>query len=143
LDRQHYRWAFFIIVFILASVYFFIFSESGLLQRIVLDKEKTAIAANIETLKSDNMRLQRLLNKYRKGEYPEREIADSGYVKNGGSVLMFRGAGKKPGDVKTGTVQSGDLPVPLMYMRLAWMAVSASIIIALVVLGIKFNDRSS
>ncbi len=143
MDRQHYRWAFFIIVFLLASVYFFIFSESGLLQRIALDKEKDHIAANIEALKAENKRLQRQLNKYRNSEYPEGEIADSGYVKNGSSVLVFREGVRKPGDVKGRAVQPGDLPVPLHYMRLSWMAISAVVVIALVLLGRKLTDQSS
>jgi cell division protein FtsB len=142
LDRQHYRWAFFIIVFLLASVYFFIFSDSGLLERIALDKEKNQIAAKIGALKSENKRLQRLLNNYRKGEYPEGEIADSGYIKNGGKVLFFQGLEKKARAGTESTIQADALPVPLPYLRITWIAISSIVVIVIIVYGRKHSDQS-
>jgi len=131
LDRQHYRWALFIIVFLLASVYFFVFSESGLLERIALDREKNSIAASIEALKSENNNLQRLLKKYRNGEYSDGEIADSGYVRSGSSVLYFRDGGKM-NIVRKPEKKQEDLPVPLPYLRILWISLSALIIAGLV-----------
>jgi hypothetical protein len=142
LDRQHYRWAFFIIVFLLASVYFFVFSESGLLERIALDREKSSIEAGIEALKSDNKNLQRLLKKYRAGEYPEGEIADSGYIKNGSSVLLFRDTGKMSGSKKPKKKQEEYFHVPLPYLRILWISLSALIIAGLIVFGRKFSENT-
>lgn len=142
MDRQHYRWAFFIIVFLLAAVYFFVFSESGLLERIALDREKSSIAANIEALKSENKNLQRLLNKYRSGDYPDGEIADSGYIKNGSSVLFFRNSGKRPGGGKTDKEQEGNPPVPLTYLRILWITLSALVILGLIAVGRRFSEKT-
>jgi len=142
LDRQHYRRAFFIIVFLLAAVYFFVFSESGLLERIALDREKSGIAATIEGLKSENKNLQRLLNKYRSGDYPDGDLADSGYVKNGSSVLFFRESGKKPGGGKPEKKQDGDTPVPLTYLRILWITLSAFVILGLIALGRRFSENT-
>lgn len=142
MDRQHYRWAFFIIVFLLASVYFFVFSESGLFERIALDKEKSRVAANIEAQKSENKRLQRMLERYRGGAYPEGEIADSGYVKNGGRVLIVREAGKKAVTAKAATGEPGDFPLALPYLRITWIAISALIVIAMILFGRKLSENN-
>ncbi len=123
-------------------MYFFIFSESGFLERIALDKEKNHIAANIEALKSENKRLQRLLDKYRKGVYPGGEIADSGYVKNGGSVLFLRELGKKSINGKSDSVQPDDVLVPLPYLRITWIAISAIVVIGLILFGRKHSEDS-
>ncbi len=141
--RQHYRWAVFIVVFLLGSVYFFLFSESGLLERIVLEKEKNRIAADIETLKSENTGYQRLLNKYRKGEYPEGDIVSSGYVKNGGTVLFLQGIKEKNSGAQRIIVPSGASPVPLSYLRIAWIGISAIVIAALIFYGRKISEQTT
>lgn len=141
MDRQHYRWVFFIIVFLLTSVYFFIFSDSGLLGRIALDKEKGRIASTIKALKSENKRLQHLLNNYRNGEYPDRDVADSGYVKNGGTILLFPDLKKSRGGSQN-AVPAGDASVPLPYLRITWIAISSIIVIVLILYGRKLSDES-
>ena len=142
MDRQHYRWAFFIIVFLLASVYFFIFSESGLLERIALNKEKNLIAASIGALKSENKRLQRLLNSYRAGVYPDGEMAESGYVKNGDTVLLFPGPERKSRTISEKATPAETSPVPLPYLRIAWVAISSIVIIVLIIYGRKPTDEA-
>ncbi|MBP7735915.1 MAG: hypothetical protein KA369_08080 [Spirochaetes bacterium] len=140
---HQYRWIIFIIVFLLASVYFFIFSKSGLLERIVLSKEKDRISATIETLKSENAGLQRLLNKYRGGDYPEADMTDSGFVKNGGAILFFHGIETKSRSGYEEDVSAVEYPVPLPYMRIAWIILSSIIIVALILYGKRSSGQSS
>ncbi len=140
---QHYRWVVFIIIFALSSVYFFIFSKSGLLERIALGKEKDRISASIETLKSENAGLQRLLNKYRGGDYPESDMTDSGFVKNGDTVLIFQGIDSKPSSGTERVESAVEYPVPLPYMRMAWIVISSLIIVVIVLYGKKASSQSS
>jgi hypothetical protein len=126
---------------LLASVYFFIFSDSGLIERIALDKEKGHIAATIGALKSENKRLQRLLSNYRNGEYPDGDFADSGYIKNGSTILLFPGLKKSRAGIEN-VIQPGEAAVPLPYLRITWIAISSIIVIILILYGRKLSDES-
>ena len=140
---KHYRWIVFIIVFVLASVYFFVFSKSGFLERIALGKEKDRISANIDKLKSENAGLQRLLDKYRSGDYPEADMTDSGFVKNGGTILFFQGIDSKPRPGSERIESKAEYTVPLPYIRMAWIVISSIIIIVLILFGKKASSQSS
>ncbi len=141
MGNQRYWWAVFIAVFALSAVYFFIFSGSGLLERKSLEKEKKNIVAKIDALKSENARLQRILNGYRKGEYPKEDALKSNYVKPGEKVIFFHGlddiaigaAGKKEGD--------RGIAVPLTYVRILWVVISSAVVLLIVLYGRKHKEQ--
>lgn len=141
MGNQRYWWAVFITVFALSAVYFFIFSESGLLERKNLEKEKKDIVAKIDALKSENARLQRILESYRKGEYPKEDALKSNYVKPGEKVLFFHGLD----DIVTGTAGKREtdrgIGVPLTYVRILWVAISSVVVILIVLYGRKHKEQ--
>jgi cell division protein FtsB len=141
LVSQQYRWAVFIVIFALSAVYFFIFSESGLLERKNLEKEKRDIVVKIDALKSENERLQRLLNNYRKGEYPKEDILKSDYVKPGEKVIFFHGLDN---NVPRETVKKASdyrFDVPLLYMRILWVVISSVVVLLMILYGRKHKEQ--
>lgn len=136
MDSHQYRWIVIIVAFFLAAVYFFVFSESGLLERINLQKGKTDLIANIEELKSENGRLHRLLDRYRKGHYPGEDLLKSGYIRPGEKVVYLRGLEEPRPGLKVADAAPG-FSVVLPYLRIGWLAVSAIVVVLLIVFARK------
>lgn len=78
-----------LLIFILFSVYTFIFSESGLLERMRLNSRYLELQNSIATLKKSNVELEQICSRYRAGDYSEREIIDSGLIYNDSRVIVF------------------------------------------------------
>ena len=141
MGNQRYRWAIFIVVFALSAVYFFIFSESGLLERKNLEKDKKDIVVKIDALKSENKRLQSRLNNYRKGEYPKEDILKSSYVKPGEKVVFFHGLDDGvPGKAGKKGTEAG-FSVPLIYLRIVWAVISSIVVLLVVLYGRKHKEQ--
>jgi len=141
LGSQQYRRAIFVVAFALSAVYFFIFSESGLLERKNLEKEKKEIVVKIDALKSENERLQRLLNSYRKGEYPKEDILKSNYVKPGEKVVFFNGLDDKVPREPGRKATDAGFNVPLLYVRILWVVISSVVVILMILYGRNLKER--
>jgi hypothetical protein len=141
LVNQRYWWAIFIVVFALSGVYFFIFSESGLLERKNLEKEKKDIVVKIDALKSENARLQGILNNYRNGKYPKEDILKSNYVKPGDKVVFFHGLDDKTSGEAGKKETDRGFAVPLIYVRIFWVVISAVVVLLMVLYGRKHKEQ--
>ena len=83
------RFRIILLIFILFSVYTFIFSESGLLERMRLNSRYLELQNRIVSLKKSNEDLGQICSRYRAGEYTEREFVNSGLIYNGSKVIVF------------------------------------------------------
>lgn len=78
-----------LLIFILFSVYTFIFSESGLLERMRLNARYRELQQNILQLKKSNTELEQICSRYRAGDYSDREIVNSGLIYQSSKVIVF------------------------------------------------------
>jgi cell division protein FtsB len=141
LGNQRYWWAVFIAAFALSAVYFFVFSGSGLIERKILEKEKKDIVVKIDALKSENARLQRILNGYRKGEYPKEDILKSSYVKPGEKVIFFHGLDDNVTGAADKKAAGRGFSVPLVYVRILWVVISSVVVFLIVLYGRKHKEQ--
>ncbi|OHD70090.1 MAG: hypothetical protein A2W19_04675 [Spirochaetes bacterium RBG_16_49_21] len=140
--RQQYRSIILIVAVVLAAVYFFILSKSGLLERLKLDEGKSHIVTRIENLKSENNLLRDRLKRYKQGEYPDTDILESGYLRPGGKVIFFQGLENRipPADDEAPT--EADSYTRLPFLRLVWLAFSAAVLIGLIIYGRNKRETS-
>jgi hypothetical protein len=134
LDRRRYRSAILITAAALTLFYVFILSKSGLLERLKLEEGKGRIVSHIENLKSENDMLRGRLETYRKGNYPDGDLLDAGYLRPGGKVVYFKGLKKLPRREREAPSEAGIYGV-LQYLRIAWIAFSATLLIGLFLYG--------
>ncbi|OHD64204.1 MAG: hypothetical protein A2176_01035 [Spirochaetes bacterium RBG_13_51_14] len=125
----------------LATVYMFIFSKSGLLERINLEKDKKIVNKEIEALKSENNRLHQLLSRYRKGDFPREDIVQSGYLRPGEKVIFFRGLEDTAVPQNDMRLSATEFPVSLPYMRIIWIAISAVVVLVIILHSRKHKDQ--
>lgn len=137
------RWALFLAVFVLSSVYFFVFGESGILERMNLESTKKAIEEKIDALRVENKDLSGRLERYRQGDYSANDFLESGYIKPGEKVIMFGGPGDKNVALKKEEREAERYKGLLPYFRILWVSVSVVIVVGLFLYNRKFKNRES
>ena len=112
----------FIIIFILAGVYLFIFSENGILERRELQKKYNLMTEKIANIKESNSRLNNECEQYRSGKFTDKDIIDSGFVNKDGKVMHISGAVEEP--VKINETNYDEFMISLEHLRFLWILVS-------------------
>lgn len=125
MDKKE-RFKAFILVFTLIGIYFFIFSESGLLERRELNKKFNTLNEKINYLRSDNNMLSNEYEKYRSGHYNDGDLIDSGFITSNGKFLYFDDTGKD--DIKKGDIIQEDFTVNVEHLRIIWILISIVIL---------------
>lgn len=117
----------FLLIFFLFSIYIFIFSESGILERIKLNNKFELLNKRISDLRDENIELNNSVNSYSKGNYSDLDILRSGYTGKEGNVLLFRGL---PEEKRTEyKVDQEILYFNYDHLRIIWIIISVMIII--------------
>jgi cell division protein FtsB len=141
LVRFNFRWALFLAVFLLSSVYFFVFGDSGILERMNLESDKKNIEEKIDALKDENRSLSKKLNRYREGRYAGDDFLDSGYIKPGEKVIVLSGPGEKNVPINTEEKGGGRYSGILSYLRILWVAISIALVVGLFLYNRKLKNR--
>jgi len=117
----------FLLVFFLFSIYIFVFSESGILERIKLNNKFDLLNKRITDLKYENMELNESVQNNSAGNYSDSDILRSGYTGKGGNVLIFKGVPeeKKPDLV----IDKDSFNFNYDHLRIIWIIISVMIII--------------
>ena len=121
----------FIFLFTLFIVYLFIFSESGLLERMKLDRDYESLKSRITGLENDNRVLSDTIGKYSDGLYSGRDIINSGYTYSQGKIIHFTGSAPA---AHPDTEPVSDFEFELSHLRIIWIIFS-------VVLSMYFFTR--
>ena len=141
--RFNFKWALFLAVFALSSAYFFIFGKSGILERILLEKQKAGIEAKINALRDENGILKNRLDQYRQGAYTGDDYLESGYMKPGDKVLFFSAPGEKPAAAKKAKEGSEEYEGLLPTLRIIWICISVALIASLFLYYRKLKNQVS
>ena len=140
--KQQYRFLVFIVVMILASVYSFVFSKSGFLERLNLEKGHGRILARIENLKSEKNNLQHTLQGYKEGKFSNKDFLESGYIKSGDRIIFFNDSQKKIIKQQE-KVTDAEFFTYLPYLRVLWAVFSAVVLAGLIMYARRNNDTSA
>ncbi len=112
--------------FILFSVYIFVFSESGLLERMKLGRDYDSLRQRIGRLENDNRELAGKIGRYSEGLYSDSDIIASGYVTGGGRIIRFDDAGIKRQESSTG---KSEFDLELGHLRIIWIIFSIVLVV--------------
>ena len=127
----------FILIFILAGSYLFIFSENGILERRELQKKYNLMTEKIASIEESNSSLINECEKYRAGKFSDKDIAGSGFVHKTGKVMYI---GDTENDqVKTNVTIYDEFTISLEHLRFLWII--GSIMILLVYFLKEYNKR--
>ncbi len=119
----------FALVFILFGIYALLFSESGLLERISLQRKKADLEKKLGMLKYENDELTAAYELYRKGGLKKNDIMKAGYVGKGEKVIFFKGGGEVGTDKGLPEAQYERNSIPLRDIRIIWAVVSLIVLI--------------
>ncbi len=116
------------------AVYFIVFSDGGILERMTIERAKKKIAENNRSLEMENERLRNLLERYRGGTYPPEDTLHSGYIRPGDRVLSITGGERAPDESVTSSA-SPLRGMSITYLRIAWIAISIAAVVSIFIYG--------
>lgn len=121
------RFRIILLIFVLFSVYTFIFSESGMLERMRLNSRYLELQHNLSLLKKSNEEMKVLCSRYRSGDYSEKEIINSGLIYSGSKVIVFN---ENYSTKSTFSDEiNNDFQLDPSHLRIIWVIISLMIII--------------
>ena len=112
----------FIIIFILAGSYLFIFSENGILERRELQKKYNLMMEKIASIKESNKSIKNECEEYRSGKFTNKDIIDSGFADKTGKVLYFSDAIEDK--VNSSETAQNEFMISLEHLRYLWIFIS-------------------
>ncbi len=108
----------------LCAVYFFVFGESGLIERSRLVRERGRLQQKIEVLRGENAALQSLYEKHKNGRMLREEAHRAGFVGNGERVVFLNsGAASGSDDAEKKGTPDG-MSIETSHLRILWIVVS-------------------
>ncbi len=121
-----------ILLGVLFSVYCFIFGESGVLERIALQKVGYTAGKRINNLRSEEVALQTALKDYREGRISREDLFKTGFVPEGGRAVFFKGLSRESGP--DGIIEAGQNRsiVDIKHLRILWVVISVMSVVVLV-----------
>lgn len=129
LDREGYRLRLFVLIMVMLGIYFFVFGESGFLERLKLERNRVLLRERIEELKKQNAELAYTLMRYSKGAIGRDEFIKAGYAMPGARIIYLRGALPSSPAVAPGDVQKKDTFPDLYHLRILWGVISAMVVL--------------
>lgn len=108
----------------LGAVYFFVFGESGLLERSRLVREQEKLRQRIETLGEENAGLRGRYEKYKSGELLREEAHRAGYIENGARMVFLRSNDDAAVPDGKNADDSGGSFIEPSHLRILWIVVS-------------------
>ena len=112
----------FIIIFILAGSYLFIFSENGILERRELQKKYNLMIEKIASIKESNASINNEFEKYKSGKFNNKDIIDSGFVNKTGKIFFFSDTIESKAD--SSEKAQDDFMISLEHLRYIWILIS-------------------
>ncbi len=116
----------FLLIFVLAGIYIFVFSESGILERRELNKKYDLLSDKIDQINLNSSQLSKECEKYRSGIYNSHDISGSGFVYRTGKLLYINDTGKE--EVPGNLINTENFLISLEHLRIIWILISVMIL---------------
>ncbi len=122
MHRNRYFIAF-LLILLLSCIYVFVFGESGLLERYMLESRKNQLLEKNRALAKDNQGLEKKLRRLAAGHAEESDLAGAGFVRQGGKILVIEGGKKREKEIPSVPAESSE-KLPVAHLRIIWIVLS-------------------
>ena len=125
-----YNYKLFILLFALSSIYAFVFSNSGFLERAKFKRNQKKLEKRTGVLRDENIRLKKLHRFYLDGGQLKSDVLEHGYIEKGNKYIFFKGPeifNNKRTLKQSYTEEKKQ--VPLQYLRIIWVIFSILVLL--------------
>lgn len=119
----------FLIIAGCAAVYLFVLSDSGLLERARLRRQREALAQRIGRAEERHNELQRLIERYRRGELMGEEAHRAGFLAPGEKMVFAPGAGDSQQDPRKVSQEKAERASMIGAARIIWLVASGILVL--------------
>lgn len=124
-----HRLAFLFLAVFLSGIYLLVFSGSGLLERIRLEKSSKSIIHRVDQLQSENKRLKKIHEKLKNGEQSPEDTINAGYTEGSWKILFIKGIKSNETANVYGDMRFGEDGIDINQLRIVWISISAMVLI--------------
>ncbi|HON79227.1 MAG TPA: hypothetical protein PK544_12100 [Spirochaetota bacterium] len=128
------------LIAVLVCIYCFVFGESGVLERYVIENKSETVERRIKKLKFENELLLKSLIEYKDGRVSKEDYIRSGYADIGEKIIFFHGSASDntiKSETERESVQS--VRIDTKHLRIMWIVIS-SLVLVLFYIKIRKND---
>jgi hypothetical protein len=129
LRSENNKLSLFLLGTVLFGIYCFVFGQSGILERMRLEKEKESLVLEISYLERENGRLESLYNEYAKGSMTASECESAGFIIKGSRVLFFKDKNLRSNNHPTVLGSANpETAFSIEHFRIGWICISILIV---------------
>jgi cell division protein FtsB len=123
--RKRHNFKTFILIYIFAGVYVFVFGGSGILERMTLAGKRAELLTRIDKLRSDNKKLETKLSEYAGGQITEADFLDAGFIAPGRRALTLKGLSGARENLLTDERAPEESGFRMTHLRVLWGVAAA------------------
>lgn len=128
------------LIAVLVCIYCFVFGESGVLERYVIENKSETVERRIKKLKFENELLLKSLIEYKDGRVSKEDYIRSGYADIGEKIIFFhRSASDNTIKSETERESVPSVRIDTKHLRIMWIVIS-SLVLVLFYIKIRKND---
>ena len=120
-----------VLLFVLSGIYFFVFGESGFLERMHLADEQKRMSNSLGSLEAENSELRDEYDDVmsKDGDKSYQEAVKSGFISKGKKYLFFKGGDDEKEISSVRSPDETDYSVEAAHLRILWIVASIMILL--------------
>jgi len=123
------RFTLIVLLCVLSGVYLFVFSDSGLLERMNLERKNRELLANIGKLRGEKSSLEESLRSYEAGRVPDRDVLNAGMVGGGDRLVFLDDRGQKTAMETRKEKKRETFSIDIIHYRILWVVLSILVLL--------------
>lgn len=130
----------FLLIFFLSAVYIFVFSESGILERMNYRSKRALVEQRIEAMKTENTALSGELERLGRGSFTDIELYRAGLVRKDGKLLFLGSQTADRPAEESAVPENRTGAFETHHMRILWVVLSVLILLVYAGTGYRKSD---
>ena len=124
MDERRNRFSSIVLLCVLSGIYLFVFSGSGVLERINLQRKNDGLVNGIKSINEEKKRLESTLLDYEKGGKTGDDVLNAGFIRSGDQGVFLRNAVPGTSPAAKEKKDEASFTFEMIHYRILWVVLS-------------------